>query len=196
MQGGNPRIVQLAPDGASARVVTSGGYLLMPAGMCFRTDGQLYACETIQYPAGGGGGLVQINPASGAQRAIASNALLVGPFHVAVAPDGTLWSVQFGGLSQRRNACVVRTRITDGYSEQMTMFECTGYGIAIRGDGTTVVGECARIQGDCMGQSDLYVAEYPSGTQSWGYSGPVAVVPEFSTPVLRRSWGGLKAVYR
>ena len=195
MQSSASRVVQLSNSGAFERVVTSGGFLPLPAGMCFGNDGALYVCGTIPYPQGEGGGLVRVDLASGAQSVIATMGVLVGPFHVAQAPDGTLWSVQFGGLSTRSNACVIRTRISDGYSERVTMFDCTAYGIAIRWDGTTIVGECMRIHGDCGGESALYLAD-ASGTRLWGYSGPVAVVPADVTPVRRSTWGAVKTLYR
>jgi hypothetical protein len=193
LQSTQSRVVQLSAEGAFVRIVTTGGYLPLPAGMCFGPDAALYVCATLAYPAGGGGGLVRVDPASGSQTPIASNDLLKGPFHVALAPDGTLWSVQYGGLSQRRGGCVVKTRISDGYSELAPMGPCTGQGIAIRQDGATVVGDCMRINGDC---NSKVTYEYPGGTMVWDIGGPVAVVPDIATPTLRRSWGQLKAIYR
>lgn len=194
MQGTDPRVIEMPGDGATVRTVTSAGFLTKPAGLCFGTDGELYVCQTIDYPLSGGGGIVRVDVATGAQVAIASNAMLKGPFHIAAAPDGTLWTVQFGGLSQRRGACVVRTRASDGYSEVMPAFDCTAYGIAIRSDGTTLVGECERISGDCYG--DYYVTSSVGGQRMWGSSGPLAVVPVFTVPARPASWGRLKVLYR
>jgi len=196
LQSASPRIVELSSSGEFIRVVSGGGLLQMPAGLAFGNDGALYVCETIPYPVSAGGGIVRVDPTSGAQSAVAGGVPLIGPFHIAAAPDGTLWTVQFGSLSQRRSACVVRTRVADGYSESMPAFECTAYGIAIRSDGTTVVGECARIHGDCGGSADLYTVMHPSGSIVWGVSGPVSVVPEGLTPSRRQTWGHLKAIYK
>jgi hypothetical protein len=53
-----------------------------------------------------------------------------------------------------------------------------------------------RIHGDCGGSEDLYTSEYPSGSIVWNFSGPVAVVPELTTPATRGTWGHLKVIYR
>jgi hypothetical protein len=193
MQGALPRVVQLSSDGAFLRVVTSGGFLPAPAGMCFGSDGSLYVCATAP---SGGGGLVRVDLTSGAQTVIASGSPLVGPFDVSLAPDGSLWSVQFGARAQRQAACVVRTRVSDGYSEVVSAFACTAYGIAIRSDSTAVVGDCARINGDCGGDTYLYAQAYPSGSVTWGYAGPVAVVPDIVVQAKASSWGRVKVLYR
>ncbi len=193
IQGAVPRVVQLSAPGEFLRVVISGGYIPLPAGMCFGLGGELYVCATSIY---GGGGIVQVDLATGTQTVIAGGGPLKGPFCVAAAPDGTLWSAQYGTQSQRLNACVVRTRVSDGYSEVLSVFGCTAYGVAVRGDGTALVGDCYRIHSDCMGGSSVFTQVYPSGEQIWGYSGPVAVVPFAPTGASRTSWGQLKTLYR
>ncbi len=193
MQGASPRVLQLSANGAFLRVVTSGGFLPMPAGMCFGSEGALYVCATAL---NGGGGLVRVDLASGAQTAIASNDLLKGPVDVALAPDGSLWSVQFGWHSMRQGQCVVRTRVSDGFSELVSVFTCSAYGIAIRSDGTTVVGDCYQIMWECGGDGHLYTQVYPSGNRVSGYAGPVAVVPDVLVPAKTSSWGRVKTLYR
>lgn len=193
MQSHPSRVVELSSDGALVRVVTSGGFLPLPAGLVVGGDGALYVCATIQSGAGGGGGIVRVDLATGSQTPIASNALLIGPFHIALAPDGWLWTVQYGAFAQRRNGCVVRTRTSDGYSETVPFGQCTSQGIAIRSDGTTVVGDCYRVNGDC---GYLVTYEYPSGNSIPGVSGAVTVVPDPTTTSSRSSWGRLKTIYR
>jgi hypothetical protein len=193
LQGTSPRVVQLSAAGSFLRVVTSGGFLPMPAGMCFGADGAFYVCATAL---NGGGGLVRVDLISGAQTAIASNPPLYGPLDVAAAPDGSLWSIQFGHDSMRLGECVVRTRPADGVSETVHDFACWANGVAIRSDGVAVVGDCYPIMWECGGEGNLYTQVYPSGARIAGYGGPVAVVPPSTVGARSSSWGLLKTLYR
>lgn len=190
MQGASPRVVQLSADGAFLRVVTSGGLLPMPAGMCFGSDGTFYVCATSFY---GGGGLVQVDLTSGAQTVFAANDLLKGPLDVTAAPDGSLWSVQYGQGQFRLAGCVVRSRVPDGYSERLSMFDCAADGVAVRSDGVALVGDCYRVKWDCYTK---YTVVYPSGARYEGFGGPVAVVPDPVVEARTTSWGRIKVLYR
>jgi sugar lactone lactonase YvrE len=190
MQGVSPRVVQLSADGAFLRVVTTGGFLPIPAGMCFGSDGAFYVCATSLF---GGGGLVRVDVTSGAQTVFAANELLKGPLDVAAAPDGSLWSVQYGMGTFRSAGCVVRTQVTDGYSEVLSMFDCTADGVAVRSDGVALVGDCMRVHSDCYYH---YSVVYPSGSRIWDYGGPVAVVPDALVQATTSSWGRIKVLYR
>ena len=67
MQSASPRVVELSSGGEFTRIVTSGGYLPLPAGLAFGHDGALYVCTTIADRQVGGGGIVRVEPGSGAQ---------------------------------------------------------------------------------------------------------------------------------
>jgi streptogramin lyase len=193
IQGSQPRVVRLNPDGSVAGVVSSGGLLAYPSGIALGPDGALYVCETIPVGWKPGGSLLRIDPASGAQTLIASGDPIHGPLHAAFAPDGSLWSVQRGGLLHEKRGSIVRTRISDGFSELVDFGFNSVSGIAIRPDGLTVVADCASVHSDC---EYPYTQVYPDGPRANWISGSVAIVPEMATPTTRTTWGRIKLIYR
>ena len=193
IQNTQPRIVQLDEDGSVARVVSSGGLLAYPAGLALGPDGALYVCETIPIGYLPGGSLIRVDPVSGTQTLIASGDPIHGPLDAAFAPDGSLWSVQWGGLLHEKGGWMVRTRISDGFSERVDFGFDFVRGLAIRPDGRTVIADCAPAHSSC----DLpYAQIYPDGPRVWSVSGPVALVPDMATPATRTSWGRIKVIYR
>ena len=193
IQNTQPRIVQLDQDGSVARVVSSGGLLAYPAGLALGPDGALYVCETIPIGYLPGGSLIRVDPVSGAQHLIASGDPIHGPLDAAFAPDGSLWSVQRGGLLHDKNGPIVRTRVSDGFSELVEFGFDFAAGLAIRPDGRTVIADCIPIHSECV---TPYAQIYPDGPRAAEVSGPVAVVPDMVTPATRTTWGHIKVIYR
>jgi hypothetical protein len=193
MQGSDPPILRLHPDGSVAGVVSTGGLLTHQAGMALGADGGLYVCETIAVGWMSGGSIVRVDPVSGAQSLIASGEPLHGPFHAAFAPDGWLWSVQRGHLLHERRGGVVRTRVSDGFSEPVEVGFNFASGIAIRADGLTLVADCAPVHNSCQYP---YSQVFPDGPRLNGISGAVAVVPDIATHPARITWGRVKTMYR
>jgi sugar lactone lactonase YvrE len=193
IQGSQPRIVRLNPDGSVAGVVSSGGLLAYPSGLALGPDGALYVCETIPVGWKPGGSLLRVDPVSGAQTLIASGDPIHGPLDAEFAPDGSLWSVQRGGLLHEKRGSIVRTRISDGFSELVEFGFNFVSGIAIRPDGLTVIADCASVHSDC---EYPYTQAYPDGPRVDWISGSVAFVPDLVTPTTRTTWGRIKVIYR
>ncbi len=194
LQGTDPRVVEIDENGAVLRTVTRGGLLTLPAGMAVGPDGALYVCETIPLMALAGGALVRVDLATGTQTLVASGEPLYGPFQLAFAADGSIWSVQHGIASTRRQGCVVRTDPGTGASEVVPFGNCRAQGIAIRPDGRTAIADCSPVHGDC---AYPYTRIYPSGLSApAGLGGPLAVVPATTVPARSTSWGNVKILYR
>lgn len=193
IQGSQPRIVRLNADGSVAGVVSSGGLLAYPSGLTLGPDGAIYVCETIPRGWKPGGSLLRVDPASGTQTLIASGDPIHGPYHAAFAPDGSLWSVQWGGLLHEKRGSIVRTRISDGFSEWVDFGFNFVSGIAIRPDGLAAIADCGSVHSDC---EYPYTQIYPDGPRLSWISGSVAFVPDLVTPTTRTTWGRLKVIYR
>jgi hypothetical protein len=194
MRGPFPRVIRLTADGALSGVVSSGGLLVSPAGLKVGIDGALYVCEEttpgVLTPLSPyAGSVLRVDPGTGAQSLVVAGEPLLYPYQIAVAPDGSLWTVG-RGLPNGHVRYVVRTAFPSG---PMWVVAGNASGIAIRSDGLTVFGGCTEIHTSC---SALYVLTYPSGPQLNGYNGPLAVVPEITTPTTATTWGRLKTLYR
>jgi hypothetical protein len=194
MRGSFPRIIRLAADGSLSGVVSSGGLLVSPAGLKIGIDGALYVCEettpgTITPLSPYAGSVVRVDPGSGAQTQVVAGEPLLYPYQIAVAPDGSLWTVG-RGLPNHHVRYLVRWPYPSG---PPSIIGGDALGIAIRSDGLTVFGSCHEIGLSC---SSVYVLTYPSGPVLYGYNGPLAVVPDITTPAIGTTWGRLKVIYR
>lgn len=199
VQGASPGVVRVSADGAAVSLLTSGGRLQTPRGITLGPEGALYVAEAA-FPADNGGylyaghgSIVRIDVRSGGQTLVAADSLLIGPFDIAFSGTDEIWTAQ-AGFRQGRSGCIVRTRISTGFSDYpLSINECRSRGVDVGDDGTIYVSDCRPIHTDC---GSPFVKRLPDGPVIEFLSGLLAVVPQGLTPTQRSTWGALKTIYR
>ena len=202
VRGSSPGVVRVASNGSSVTPVTLGGLISYPGGLTMGPDGAIYVTEGGlpadnggTYPPGytGHGSIVRVDATSGAQTRVAADSLFVTPHDIAFVAADEVWTLQ-GGYVAGREGCFIRTRLGDGSSALAYEVQyCRSLGIAAVPGGAIYVSDCQTIGPDC---ASPFTQRLPGGpTLAW-FAGPMAVVPPGAVPVLHRSWGALKTIYR
>lgn len=198
VMGASPGVVRLSPDGSTATPVSSGGLLYAPHGLAVGPDGALYVTERNQPYSGPNqafphGSIVRVDPAGGGQSLLAASSHFFGPIEIAFVNADEVWTIQQGHVAGREG-CFIRTRISDGVSEETSASRwCRGSGIAAQADGSIIISDCQTVSVDCW---RVYTTRVPNEPMLYDSAGPMAVVPMDPVPARRSTWGTLKTIYR